>query len=130
MSYQITTSKREGYLLAELSGERTPSVVSAAAQELMDVCLKHGHEKLLVDVRQLRGRLGMLDVHQLVTGDFRRYRGRGLRKLAIVDWRESGGRHWFLDLLARNRGYNVRMFADPEAAAAWLTGSGAGEESE
>jgi hypothetical protein len=88
--------------------------------EIFDIALDNRLSKVLVDVRELEGRLGILDSYLLVTEVFDKLRGKGMRKAAIVDEPVSSLREWFLETVARNRGFNFRVFADQEDALKWL----------
>jgi hypothetical protein len=102
------------------SGVRTRSTVTAMTMEIFDIALDNRLSKVLVDVRELKGRLGILDSYLLVTEVFDKLRGKGMRKAAIVDEQVSSFREWFLETVARNRGFNFRVFTDQEDALKWL----------
>jgi hypothetical protein len=53
--------------------------------------------KILIDVRELEGWLGVFDSYNLVTKDFQRFRGKGIVKVAIVDRPLPKTRDWFLE---------------------------------
>jgi hypothetical protein len=73
-----------------------------------------------VDVRAFEGRLSVLDIYVLVTELFQNLRGKGIRQAAIVDKPQSAAREWFLETVAVNRGFNLRIFPEVEEARAWL----------
>jgi hypothetical protein len=61
----------------------------------------------------------------LVSNLFQSIRGKGLKKAAILDVGVSLGRGRFLETVARNRGYNFRIFVDQDQAVEWLMGDSA-----
>ena len=111
---------RGSHLFARAEGTRTRACVSAMALQIFDAALANAKPKVLVDVRRLEGRLRILDNYLLVTELFEKLRGKGLRKAAIVDRRDPSIRDWFLETVARNRGFNLRIFSDPREALDWL----------
>jgi hypothetical protein len=119
-AYQLSLHVEEEYLLAQAAGPRTWATVSALAAEIMQAALEHQRGKVLVDVRELEGWLSGLSSYLVVTEDFRRFRGKGIKKAAIVDRPRPNIRSWFFENVARNRGFNVRIFVDPEVALDWL----------
>lgn len=118
--YTLATEVRGDHLLVRASGVRTRAAVEAITAEVFDTVLANGLAKALIDVRELKGRLGTLDSYYLVTEVFAKLRGKGMTKAAIVDRPPSPIREWFLETVARNRGYNFRMFADERDALEWL----------
>ena len=118
--YTFSIELKDGYLLARAHGERTRATVTAITMEVFEAAMAKDFPKALIDVRELDGRLSVLDSYLIVTQVFEKLRGKVLRKAAIVDWRISSTRGWFLETVARNRGFNIRVFADSREALAWL----------
>jgi hypothetical protein len=118
--YTFAIEARDVCLYVRSSGVRTRATVTAMTMEIFDAALAKGLSKVLVDVRKLEGRLGILDSYLAVTDVFQRLRGKGMRKAAIVDQQISSIRGWFIETLARNRGFNLRVFTDQEEAVEWL----------
>jgi hypothetical protein len=128
MTYGLHLENRDEYLYARSMGTRTRATVSAMATEIFEACIQNGHTRVMIDVRQLEGRLGTMDSFSIVTEDFPKMRGKGLYQAAVVDRQLSTARGWFFETVARNRGFNLRIFADPHAAHEWLIGEEAREE--
>ena len=120
MSYQITMKKKGDILHALIKDTRTRQTVLAAAEEILQACTEKKCPKLLVDVREMEGRLSIIDAYQLAATDFTQFRGKGIKQMAIVDWPMSGGRRWFLETVMQNRGYHIQMFEDADEAMGWL----------
>jgi len=118
--YTLVIEVQAGYLFARASGVRTRVGVAAMTLEVFEAARANRLSKVLVDVRELSGRLGTVDNVRLVTEVFEKLRGKGIRKAAIVDEQAPGVRGWFLETVARNRGFNFRIFADEQEAHAWL----------
>jgi hypothetical protein len=47
---------------------------------------------------------------------------KGILKAAIVDRPLPLMRDWFLETVSQNRGFNLKIFDNPENALAWLLG--------
>ena len=118
--YKLAIEARGDHLYVRASGVRTRATVTAMTLEIFDTAVTRSLTKVLIDVRELEGRLGMLDSYLMVTEVFQKLRWKGVHKAAIVDEQASSFRGWFLETVARNRGFNIRVFADQEEAREWL----------
>jgi hypothetical protein len=129
--YHITWIVEKEYLTACAFGSRTRAVVSSLVTEISNAAIQKQCRKVLIDVRELQGWLGVFDSYYIVTKDLQRLRGKGIVKAAIVDRPLPRMREMFFQTVSHNRGFNLRIFEDPEAALAWLLGSqGSGETPE
>lgn len=125
MSYKLRKRKKGDILYVEATGIRTVQAVSAMAREIVEVCLTKQTSKVLVDVRQLDGRLSTLGAYEVVAKDFPELRRLGLLKAAvIVDDPNFLDRARFFETVARNRNFNLRIFGDVGEALRWLKHSG------
>lgn len=120
--YNLKIEKNEGYLEARVSGKRTRDTVSILTDEIARTCIEAHCSRILVDVRELEGFLKVYDSHYIVTQDFPKLRNKGIKKVVIVDRAVPGIREWFMETVAVNRGFNLRVFADRKAALEWLRG--------
>jgi hypothetical protein len=118
--YALAIEAKGNHLFVRASGVRTRDTVTAMTMEILDAALANRLSKVLIDVTGLKGRLGILDSYLVVQDVFSKLRGKGLRKAAIVDEQGPAIREWFLETVARNRGFNVRIFTDQEDALQWL----------
>lgn len=118
--YSVSWESRTDHLSVHVSGARTYAAVMALSREVFNAAQASHQSSVLVDVREFAGRLGVLDSYRLVTDAFEMLRGGGIRKAAVVDVPLSPVPEWFLETVARNRGFNFRVFASPEEALAWL----------
>ena len=118
--YTLSTEAQISHLFAHVSGIRTGESVAKVTVEVFDATIAHGLSKVLVDVRAFDGRLSILDVYLVVTELFEKLRGKGITKAAIVDRPQAGIREWFLETVAVNRGFNLRIFPEVEEAREWL----------
>jgi CHAD domain-containing protein len=118
--YTLAIEAKGDYLYVRSHGLRTRATVTAMTMEIFDAALAKALSKVLIDVRELEGRLGILDSYFVVTDVFQKLRGKGIDKAAIVDESVSPLRWWFLETVAVNRGFNLRIFADQQKALEWL----------
>ena len=118
--YKLAIETKGNYLFVRANGVRTRATVSAMAMEIFDAALANRMSKVLIDVRGLKGQLGILDSYLIVTEVFEKLRGKGLRRAAIVDEQISPVREWFLETVAYNRWFNFRVFTSAEEALEWL----------
>ena len=120
MAYESDNFVVTDFLVVQVTGKRTYEAVVEMTHQLFEAMKEHQKEKILIDVRGLEGRLRIMDSYRVVTGEFPKLRGKGIAKAAIVDRPRSGRMYWFLETVARNRGFNLRIFEAIEQAKAWL----------
>ena len=118
--YKLTIETQGDRLLAHATGDRTLDTVTAMTIEIFQAALAARISKVLVDVWELKGRLGLLDSYVVVNAVFGKLRGQGLSQAAIVDEPMPSLREWSLETIARNRGFNIRIFINREDALEWL----------
>jgi hypothetical protein len=118
--YKLSIKFEGDRLSARARGERTRATVTAITMAVYEAALARETPKVLIDVREMQGQLSILDSYLVVTQVFEKLRRGPLHKAAIVDVQISSRRGWFIETVARNRGFNIRVFADPEQALAWL----------
>jgi hypothetical protein len=123
--YELTFQTKDDYLFVQASGVRTRETVADITMKTFEAATARNLSLVLVDVRALEGRLGVGENYILVSNLFQSIRGKGLKKAAILDVGVSLGRGRFLETVARNRGYNFRIFVDQDQAVEWLMGDSA-----
>lgn len=123
MTYRLELRKEKDVVYVRASGIRSRETVSSIAHEILDACDKHQVDRVLVNVQELTGRLSIFDSFMLVAEEFPKLKRRQiLKKAALVDNRERRERFRFFELLAHNRGYNLRIFDDADEALEWIRG--------
>jgi len=118
--FQLEIVPTSDYLLATASGRRNLDSVRAVALEISRAALAASSHNVLVDVSRLEGTLGPLDSFLLVSATFEQLRRSGIKKAAIVDPRRPTLPQTVLETIARNRGFDLRVFPGRDQAAAWL----------
>jgi hypothetical protein len=125
MSYQLTLEARPGYLHARVTGERTPENALRFLQEVYAACVKGGSTAALMEMAFSGPSLPAASIYNVISA--RAPEGAKLRKIAyvqpVVDADEPDMAR-FAETVARNRGVNVRLFANVAAAERWLSEAG------
>ena len=117
----LTMVDGDDHLRVVARGKRTRESIVSIAEEIIDRCAQNGVDTVLVDVRELRGRLSVFDSLTVVRDDFAKLNPLGvLKRAGILDRLENRFRLRFFESVARRRGYNLRTFVDPEQANLWL----------
>ena len=120
MSYELSFRHDPNYLYVKAKGIRTAENLIAMSKDILAVRDKHGYNKALIDVRQMSGGLGIVDVYKLGTKDFQEFRRPGQLKVSIVDSEDNRERFQFMENVAVNMGLNLRIFSDADEAMTWL----------
>jgi len=100
-------------------GLRDRNTVLAIARKIVEVSREHGKTRVLVDVHELKGRLGTLDSHDVAFDDFPKIEGIDQYQVAIVDDDIVDGIHPF-EAFSRQQGLNFRIFGSTIRAIDWL----------
>lgn len=114
MGYRIDFSVRGGVMQARVSGRSAVRQVAWIAADIREAARRAATQHLLIDMRGLLDRLGLLQPLLLPACDSRR--------VAIVDDGEHERYYVFAEWIARRRGGELRCFVDPKAALRWLRG--------
>jgi hypothetical protein len=120
--FVLTMEEKPNYLHVRAGGMRSRETVKAITTKVFTTALKKHLSKILIDVRELIGEFGYMDIYFLVKVVFEDLRGKGVDYLAVVDIQRTARKGWFLEPVAQSRGFNIRVFADEESAMQWLNG--------
>ncbi|OGO07744.1 MAG: hypothetical protein A3K46_06755 [Chloroflexi bacterium RBG_13_60_9] len=118
--FQLSMEVKANHLLVRASGVRSQDTVKAIVLEVFNTALANHLQKVLIDVRELNGIFGIMEIYHLVTDVLRDLRDKGVKQVAVIDIRRSATPGWFLETVAQNRGFNFRVFAEDETALKWL----------
>jgi hypothetical protein len=118
----VTIEEQPTYLHAKLVGERTPNNLLRFLEEVHAACVKLDRSAVLLEM-DLSG--PSLDVGAIFSVIAQRSpEGAKLHKIAYVeDSMADPARARFAETVALNRGVNVRLFGDLDAARQWLLGA-------
>jgi len=117
-AYRLAWEDREGYLHASISGDRDSfDVTRGAVMEIAKVCREMKATKLLVE-HDVDGALTSTEVYNI--GRQLPVLFRGVQVAFVVHHPTVRVNPAFLELVARNRGANGRLFETVEEAGRWL----------
>ncbi len=122
MSLVVEMQQEELYLYARASGPRTVDNVSSIARQVIGACVQYRLDAALVDVRELHGRIGIMDAVMVPSRLFPSVKALGvLKRVAVLDIKKRGERLALFEKISRAGGHNIRAFAKLERAVEWLT---------
>ena len=117
--YKISSAGNDKILEINITGEVTKSSMDQLAVETAVIIIESGLKNVLVDVRALKGRLGIMDTYSFVRSPAEKPKVKG----ALVDLPQHEEYLKFLETTARNAGLSLKCFIDIDAARAWLKSS-------
>ncbi len=119
MDYRLTITERPSFLHASVTGPNTPQNVLRFLEQAYAACVERGQASLLLEMNLSGPSIGSASIFNVIAQ--RSADGAKLRKIAYVDRIERDPEKVrFAETVAVNRGVNVRVFPDIEAAAGWL----------
>jgi hypothetical protein len=116
MAWQIETDVQPGYLAIRILGNADARVTGEIIAGVFREIASHNCPNLLIDIRGIDGRLGVLETFNLVSSH---PSIQGVRA-AIVDRPEYNSWFEFYETVSVNRGYHNKVFTDIEKAIEWL----------
>lgn len=118
MSHQIEITKAEGYLQLTFSGPFSPAGAKDSIDAMVSACAREGCPKVLFDCRPMTGDLTVSD--RFETGTYVASKIPGQVKIAMLGREDQISDDDFFETVARNRGVNIIVFSDSDAALEWL----------
>jgi hypothetical protein len=124
MSLELQTEEMPGHLAATFvsSGGFIDSRVADAVWRQFDLVAEHcnrtKNDKVLIDTTRAEGKVSF--VERFLLGEKTRVFAFHGIKVAFVDRPERIDPQKFGELVARNRGVDIRIFSDLQAAKEWL----------
>lgn len=119
MSYDIFTSENGNYIVCRVNGAITVDIAREFTKKLSDLTRSTNIKRVLSDVRNARNELGTLENYYYAYKDMGEFNiQRNSRSAILVDPVDKS--HDFVETVAQNAGYNVKVFQDETAAIAWL----------
>lgn len=115
--YQISSSVNDTILEIILTGEILKSAYDTMINKISDVVKENGLKNLLVDIRDLKGRLGIIETYKSV----RSYPPHMYTiHFAVVDIPENAGFQSFQETIALYAGLQFKWFTEMDTAKTWL----------
>jgi hypothetical protein len=119
VKYELILEEHPDYLHAIGRGPRTPENARRFLLEAGEACVNRGKRNLLVQAELNGPPLDTRNIFGVIQDRSRD--GMRMRRIAYID--EAAGhpsKAQFAETVARNRGVNVRLFEDVDAAVRWL----------
>ena len=118
--FALKIEDKSNFLHVRTSGIRSRETVKNLTSTVFNSALENRKSKILIDVRELFGYFGFMDIIYFVREVLHDLRGKGVDQVAVIDVQNSIGRVWFLEPVAQSHGMNIRVFAEEESARKWL----------
>jgi hypothetical protein len=119
VDYMIVSAK--DFIKAKPSGEIDLEQSKKVLSEIATIAEPPADYEILLDIRQAYGNLTFIDVHGLVM-EFGKHRAAFRNKIAVLsrDDRQFDNAQ-FMELCAKNRGFQIAAFINVEETIDWLT---------
>ena len=119
MSYSVTLSEDGQYIICRITGAVTAELARESSKELNRMCLEHNIKRVLTDVRDVPNTLNISQNYEYAYKDMAQL---GLQRdvRAAILAAPGDKTHDFVETVAQNAGYGVRVFHAEDAALAWL----------
>jgi hypothetical protein len=119
MSYAIALSENGKYIVCRMAGPMTVEIARESAKELDRLSRSTGIKRFLNDVRNAPNVSDVLANYDFAYRDMNGLNlQRDVRSAILAD--PADRTHDFFETVAKNAGFNVRIFHDENAAIAWL----------
>jgi hypothetical protein len=117
---ELQIDRKKDYLLAHLSGDFNVSEVEGLILAVVKDCEKNPCKYLLVDARDITGKISLMDRHQIGLLIVRHNQPR--YKIVIVSSVKNILPNHYLETVINNRWVPVLVTTDFEEAEEWLSG--------
>jgi hypothetical protein len=123
MAYSTSIQEYEDYIRIEVSGEWSPhheaDDAKAVWTHVIDVCRAKGFNRIL-SVWKVPGHLPVTAAYDIASAGETQGLGRCFRLAVVHLYEERLKDSLFVETVAANRGYKVKMFANEQEAKKWL----------
>jgi len=119
-SYNLEFRYEPDYSYVRATGIRSIENMFPITQECVEACLKRGYKKVLLDARELIGRLSVSEIYGTGRDLADRFKSYPRLELAVIDLDENRKNFKFFEDVLVNLGYNVGFFSDVADAKQWL----------
>lgn len=120
MEYTLEYLPEKGYAKARLAGPLSVRDARECATGVFALAAAHDCTRVLIDSTLVTPDTGISDIHSF----YSRLEQFGCdRRMSVaIVYRDPQGTDQFIETVARNRGFGLRVFANLESAEAWLIG--------
>jgi hypothetical protein len=120
LAYALKIKDEKEYLRIDISGKRTKDTMKEVTKEIFEALEAFEGRKLLVDVSKFEEHMNIIDIFGLLTSDVPNAIKDTIDKVAII---EPGGNEddkKFFEIVAQNKGHNLKIFNTEQEALQWL----------
>jgi hypothetical protein len=128
MTYSFIVERKPTYLHAKGFGEQTEANARQFLIDAYRACVEHNMSSLLLEMCFTGRALSVASAYSVISE--RSHDGSMLKSIAYVDGNPAHANTEmpeFAELIAKNRGVNVRLFANVAAAERWLETEATGD---
>lgn len=118
MAEDLEIQDKQAYLNVNFTGKFGLDASKRVIDSIIQACSTSDRSAVLLDVRSMTGSLPLLDRYQVVVYG-QKMIGK-VSKIALVRRQEAAAPDLFTEMVARNRGINLKLFTDIKLAVAWL----------
>jgi hypothetical protein len=119
MTYSITISENGKYIICKVIGAMTAEIAKEFSKEIDSLSRAKNIKRFLNDMREAPNRSSAVQNYKYTYKDMSDLGfQRDVHSAILADPADTS--HDFIETLAKNAGYNVRVFHDEDAAIAWL----------
>ena len=122
MGFNLQVVKTNDFVRFDGHGKLDLEQSRRALERLATACVTSGANCALLDVRDMRTELGLVDFYNLISA-FHAMGFRHNHHLAVLHRYNGGDKAEFFALCASSRGWNVRAFDEFEHAVEWFESS-------
>lgn len=126
MAFTVRSELNEGYLHVFLEGDYESNLSMKAIQDVMNACVKHQSDKVLVDVRNLGGNMTAMDRFNIAQDFTAKYfKEKKAGRISHVRFAYLGNYplidpNRFGETVAVNRGLTMKASTELKGALDWL----------
>ena len=119
MSYTVTISENGQYIICRVTDSMTVEIAREFGREIDSLSRAKNIKRFLIDVREAPNISNVYQNYGFAYKDMADLKfQRHIRSAILADAADTT--HDFIETVAQNAGYNVRVFHDESAAIAWL----------
>ncbi|MDJ0834106.1 MAG: STAS/SEC14 domain-containing protein [Gammaproteobacteria bacterium] len=119
MSFTCELNQDHEYVICVMSDKMTLDDHNQVREQAAVLLKQQGWNRLLVDARQIDAKMSLTEDYQFT--ESHRSNLPVTIHLAVIHRPEETERFRFIETVAVNRGQNMKIFTDADAAITWLT---------
>lgn len=118
MPYTINYDKENETIMIAVHGELDLPLLKRLASDIVKQLTEHDCKRILNDLRNAKPTSKKIDIYQMPEEAEKAGIGHSCKRALVVG--DKAPDFYFLETVFVNRGYDVKMFANPDEALDWL----------